>query len=113
MPLYDFQCERGHRFERVVPVEQFDFAQRCANEGCPAPARQVWAKFPGMLTPDSASVSDDRAAYREHNITHTGVSQSGYASIGYSPNSHSMQCQCEKCCRHRKRAVVTETADHG
>ncbi|WP_062770419.1 FmdB family zinc ribbon protein [Sphingopyxis terrae] len=30
MPLYDFACDGGHRFERFVPLAQFGDAQTCA-----------------------------------------------------------------------------------
>lgn len=30
MPLYDFACDGGHRFERFVPLAQFGEAQTCA-----------------------------------------------------------------------------------
>lgn len=30
MPLYDFKCEKGHRFERFVKLENFTEAQHCA-----------------------------------------------------------------------------------
>ncbi len=30
MPLYDFRCLSGHRFERVVPLAQFEAVQNCA-----------------------------------------------------------------------------------
>ena len=111
MPLYDFKCERGHVFEKIVPVEQFDFAQQCPVLACGALAHQLWLKVPGMFTPDSAAVTDDRDAYFHHNVTREGSTEDG--TVISHPNSHSMQCQCEKCCRHRKRALVTETADHG
>jgi len=29
MPVYDFQCPDGHRFERFVPLARFDADQRC------------------------------------------------------------------------------------
>lgn len=29
MPLYDFKCSEGHRFERVVPLAHFDDEQHC------------------------------------------------------------------------------------
>jgi len=38
MPLYDFACGSGHRFERFVPLAQFDDAQTCA---CGADARRL------------------------------------------------------------------------
>lgn len=30
MPLYDFECAQGHKFERFVPLADFDMAQHCA-----------------------------------------------------------------------------------
>ena len=29
MPLYDFRCEKGHRFERMVPLARFAEVQKC------------------------------------------------------------------------------------
>ncbi|UIJ43788.1 zinc ribbon domain-containing protein [Sphingomonas cannabina] len=29
MPLYDFACDSGHRFERAVPLARFDEVQAC------------------------------------------------------------------------------------
>lgn len=33
MPLYDFQCADGHRFERHVPLDRFEERQAC-DCGC-------------------------------------------------------------------------------
>lgn len=30
MPLYDFKCADGHKFERMVPLADFDDSQHCA-----------------------------------------------------------------------------------
>lgn len=35
IPLYDFRCDEGHRFERVVPLVAFDDQQHC---DCGSPA---------------------------------------------------------------------------
>lgn len=40
MPLYDFRCERDHRFERFVGLAQFDAAQTC---DCGAPSSRMVA----------------------------------------------------------------------
>ncbi len=113
MPLYEFKCEKGHVFDRRVPLAEFDFAQHC---DCGALARMHWDErllnlrdAAGIFPPDSASVSDDRNAYFEHNITYSGGIEGD--GVTFKPNSHSLQCGCEKCGRHRKRAVVTEVAD--
>lgn len=38
MPMYDFECSSGHRFERMVPLANFEDAQDCA---CGEPARRL------------------------------------------------------------------------
>lgn len=38
MPLYDFECETGHRFERQVPLKDFEATQYC---DCLAPAKRL------------------------------------------------------------------------
>ena len=38
MPLYDFECEQGHRFERAVPLKDFEEVQYCS---CQSPARRL------------------------------------------------------------------------
>lgn len=38
MPLYDFQCREGHRFERMVPLARFGDPQAC---GCGKSARRI------------------------------------------------------------------------
>ena len=38
MPLYDFRCSEGHRFERFVPLEKFEEQQICS---CHAPAQRL------------------------------------------------------------------------
>jgi putative FmdB family regulatory protein len=101
MPLYDYQCANGHRFERMVPLAQFDFAQLCE---CGAGAKQIFPKFPGM---NLSSAEVERAAYMEHNITFTG----GSKEVQHKPNEHAQQCQCDGCRGHRRRANVTGTAE--
>lgn len=103
MPRYDYQCKEGHVFERDVPLAQFDFAQRC-NAPCRKPAKQIFLKFPGT---NLSSAEMERAAYMEHNITFTG----GSSEVRHQPNEHSLQCQCDGCRGHRKRATVTGTAE--
>lgn len=38
MPLYDFLCAEGHKFERMVPLAEFETVQLCH---CKAPADRV------------------------------------------------------------------------
>lgn len=101
MPRYDYQCEGGHVFERDVPLVQFDYAQRCE---CGQPAKQIYIKPPAGM---SKSAEKEAADYMQHNITFTG----GTAELQHKPNPHDMQCQCDGCRGHRRRANVTGTAE--
>lgn len=38
MPMYDFECEQGHRFERMVKLKDFEEVQQCA---CLTPAKRL------------------------------------------------------------------------
>lgn len=38
MPMYDFRCGEGHRFERLVPLARFSEVQACE---CGAPAQRL------------------------------------------------------------------------
>ena len=38
MPLYDFRCQSGHKFEKFVPLKDFDMVQYCA---CGAAANRL------------------------------------------------------------------------
>ena len=38
MPMYDFKCQAGHRFERMVPLAEFDQVQSCQ---CGEPAQRL------------------------------------------------------------------------
>lgn len=48
MPLYDFRCEQGHRFERFVPLANFQDPQLC---DCQSPAIRLISA--PMFTVDS------------------------------------------------------------
>jgi putative FmdB family regulatory protein len=101
MPRYDYQCEGGHVFERDVPLSQFDFAQKCE---CGAKADQVFLVAPGF---NASEMQTDRENYMKHNITFTG----GTKEIQHKPNEHALQCACDGCRGHRRRAGVTSTAE--
>lgn len=101
MPLYDFQCEKGHSFERHLPLAQFDYAQRCE---CGALATMFLPRAPGF---NASVMAADREAYMQHNVTFTG----GTAEVQHRPNERDLQCQCGDCKRHRRRAGVTGTAE--
>ena len=101
MPLYDFQCEKGHEFERFVPLPKFDYTQRCK---CGAIAKMFLPWPPGF---NGSVMAAEREAYMQHNVTFTG----GDKTIQHKPNEQSMQCQCGGCKRHRTRAGVTGTAE--
>jgi hypothetical protein len=41
MPMYDFQCEAGHRFESVVPIATRTEPIPCQDPACRLMARRV------------------------------------------------------------------------
>jgi len=51
----------------------------------------------------------DEREYREHNVTRKATKPNG--DLIREPVSHSMQCQCDSCRAHRKRASITGVAD--
>jgi hypothetical protein len=101
MPRYDYQCDKGHVFERDVPLAQFDFAQRCE---CGEAAKQFLPYPPGY---NGREMQTDLENYMKHNITFTG----GTSEIQHKPNEHALQCGCDGCRGHRRRASVTGTAE--
>lgn len=50
MPTYIFECEQGHRFEKVLPVSQYNDPQTCE---CGSTAQRK--TVPTMLSPDIAN----------------------------------------------------------
>lgn len=77
MPLYDFRCLSGHRFERVVPLAQFEVVQHC---GCGDPAKRLISAprvisdtIAPCLGPDG-KMHDSLASYR-HSLTPEGNPQ--------------------------------------
>jgi len=34
MPVYDFQCPKGHRFEHTCKMDEVDNPVKCTAEGC-------------------------------------------------------------------------------
>jgi hypothetical protein len=47
MPLYDFQCEDGHKFEHTCPSDDSELAIACIEPGCTARASQKF-NFGGL-----------------------------------------------------------------
>lgn len=48
MPIYDFHCESGHDFERLLTISNRDEAQPCPI--CNGPSKRVYIGFPSMPT---------------------------------------------------------------
>lgn len=67
MPLYDFRCAEGHRFERMVPLREFDAAQLCdcgsAASRVPCAPRVISDIIDPMLGADG-KLHDSLASYR-------------------------------------------------
>lgn len=74
MPLYDFKCGEGHRFERLVPLAFFHVEQDC---DCGSPAERL-VGAPRVLSDTIAPtmgadgrLHDSLASYR-HSLTPSG-----------------------------------------
>lgn len=110
MPVYDFQCDGGHKFEAFSHVSNFNRRRACPV--CRKRSRRVDFLTAPALAFTLAAV--DRDVYLKHNVVHTGqASGADGGFVRFRPNSHADQCQCGNCSSHRKRAMVTETADVG
>jgi putative FmdB family regulatory protein len=81
MPMYDFECSKGHQFEEICAVK----ADMVCPE-CGAPAEKVWTKSPKVLTeiiPSYPGCNRQRAGYvhtsqADHPATRV---QSGYGGM--------------------------------
>lgn len=104
MQRFQFRCGAGHVFEAEGKYSQFDMARKCVCLGCPESAFMLVSQ---MAPYNGRTIAVEREAYMQHNITYTG----GDAEVQHRPNEHSLQCQCDGCCGHRRRASVTETAE--
>jgi putative FmdB family regulatory protein len=68
MPLYDFRCSQGHRFERFVSLRDFAVPQLCS---CGVEAQRllsapmVLADLPGYVSPTTGRWIEGRVARRE------------------------------------------------
>ena len=99
--LFDFRCRAGHVFKAEGEYSQFDMARKCA---CGEAAFMIVREMPKY---NGSTINADRAAYMKHNVTFTG----GTKEIQHKPNEQALQCQCDGCRGHRRRASVTEVAE--
>lgn len=73
MPLYDFECEYGHKFDRFLPLAKFDEPQLCI---CGSPARKlvsapfIQADIPGYRSPVTGEWVAGRRERREDLTRH-------------------------------------------
>jgi hypothetical protein len=104
MAKFRFRCGEGHVFKSEGNYSQFDIARPCLARGCESPAFMI---VESMAPFNGATIQADRDAYMSHNITFTG----GDSEVQHRPNEHALQCACDSCIGHRKRASVTETAE--
>lgn len=68
MPLYDYICDAGHKFERFLPLARYDEAQKC-DCGLPATKQLSRPFIAPDLQPYTSPIDDrvisGRAARRE------------------------------------------------
>ena len=101
---FTFRCRADHAFKAEGKYSEFDRARRCVHQGCEEPAYMIVEGMPGF---NASTMAADRENYFKHNITFTG----GTSEIQHKPNEQALQCQCDGCIGHRKRAKVTEVAE--
>lgn len=85
MPLYDFQCEEGHRFDRFVKLCDFDERQACAcGEGASrllAAPRLLSDSIEPCLGPDG-NMHDNLTSYRRSLLPENNPRGERYTEIG-------------------------------
>lgn len=68
MPIYEYKCECGRKFDRVLPLARYDEKQECscgkiAEKQLSAPMIQV--DIPAYISPASGKHINSRSAMRE------------------------------------------------
>lgn len=68
MPIYEFRCTAGHKFDRFLKLKDYDQAQTCecgkqAEKQLSAPMIQV--DFPAYVSPASGKLISSRTQRRE------------------------------------------------
>jgi len=121
VPLLDFECAQGHRFEMWVPLVEInveltmldaEVTRTCPE--CGGLGKQIFPKAPGMHTSSGASAAADEATYRKHNVTRKTISGDGFGgTIEGAPISHVDGCGCPACKRTIRRSAVTVAAEPG
>ena len=86
MPMYDFQCSKGHRFEDVCGVNELPPCPECG-----ANTEKVWNKTPKVMVkviPSYPGCNRQRAGYMHTNqADHPATKvQSGYGGCVNPPN---------------------------
>jgi hypothetical protein len=104
MPEFKFICADGHVFRSEGKYSEFDMARPCLARECEAQAFMLVDQMPAL---NVATMHREHLDYMKHNITFTG----GDKEVQHVPNEHALQCQCDGCIGHRKRAKVTGTAE--
>lgn len=104
MAQFKFMCRAGHIFHAEGNYSEFDKVRPCLARECKESAFMLVESMPNF---NGATMDADRKAYMEHNITFTG----GSSIVQHTPNEHALQCGCDGCIGHRKRARVTGTAE--
>lgn len=75
MPVYEYRCARGHEFERILPVSDYQMPQVCdcgqAGQKVILHAPRVFSDYEGYESPVSGDWIEGRAArerdLRKHN----------------------------------------------
>lgn len=121
MPLLDFECGQGHRFEEWVPLVEINVDLSTLDGEvtrtcwlCGGLAKQIFPKAPAMHTPGGAAARIEEQTYREHNVTRRMVSGDGFGgTVEAAPIAASDGCTCPACRATVRRAALSVAAEPG
>ena len=115
MPLYEYECSQGHRFDIVAPMTECRKRRKCecgkmAKRIITAP-RQVMPDFEPFVD-NTGTIIGGRASYREH-LKRTGGIELGKSDIDYQTAEFDKKKAVKYKDPDRKRAIAEEFEKRG
>lgn len=118
MPLYDYRCDEGHRFERVLPLARYDEPQACR---CGAPSQKLIAapRLQRVFSEPIQSMADGKyysdAASLERTYQASGNPQGvNYAVVGDDPpKEYKRPGRTKADIDHANQAISRALDEHG
>jgi putative FmdB family regulatory protein len=108
MPVYEYICAEGHQFERLMPVEFYNWLQYCPR--CDSPSQKVilcpprvFSDYDGYESPASGKWIEGRVA-RERDLRETNC-------VPYDPGMKADQARYEKQREAQLDSLVDEAVE--